>query len=419
MKINQKSLGKLPGNTGANADLAILPSGGLGRVTGSEQEVVLLAVTGMSPAILTETIWALAHPKAGDVPVIPARIIVITTMEGRERLKLLFQPAQSFEGASPWEALRFALEKAGHDLTGRLRFGTTADDIRVITVGNRLTGRSAELTDIRSREDNEAAGDFILETVRSLVENPDLQLIASIAGGRKTMGSLMYACLSLAGRETDRLTHVLVNSPYETLSGFYFPGQPGGGVLDMGGKLHPPLDARVELAVVPFVSLRNLFQRELGRKAGTFSRLVQSCRENVRRLSLETLQLVVHTCRPELTVNGQILVLAPTEHLLFLFLAWQASQKRPAFPTFKDAEDSLAKFKRKIKAEAPLNDFSDWRQSEGLENIDSDEEYIRKASSRIREKMRRAGGDFALLTEHLPVKGRCSLNLPASNITIR
>ena len=38
-----------------------------------ESEIVLLAVTGMSPAVLTETIWALAHPAAdsGDEPVIP------------------------------------------------------------------------------------------------------------------------------------------------------------------------------------------------------------------------------------------------------------------------------------------------------------------------------------------------------------
>ena len=33
---------------------------------------VLLAVTGMSPAILTETIWALAHPTDNAEPVIPA-----------------------------------------------------------------------------------------------------------------------------------------------------------------------------------------------------------------------------------------------------------------------------------------------------------------------------------------------------------
>jgi hypothetical protein len=38
-------------------------------------EVVLLAVTGMSPAILTETIWALAQE---NPPILPDRIAVLT-----------------------------------------------------------------------------------------------------------------------------------------------------------------------------------------------------------------------------------------------------------------------------------------------------------------------------------------------------
>ena len=39
----------------------------------------LLAVSGMSPAILTETVWALAH----EVPaIIPDEVVVITTSKG-------------------------------------------------------------------------------------------------------------------------------------------------------------------------------------------------------------------------------------------------------------------------------------------------------------------------------------------------
>ena len=72
----------------------------------------------------------------------------------------------------------------------RLRFGTTGDDVRVITGLETASQRSRELADIRTPADNEAAADFLLEQVRSLVENPDLQLIASVAGGRKTMDAI-------------------------------------------------------------------------------------------------------------------------------------------------------------------------------------------------------------------------------------
>jgi len=40
-------------------------SGGADEYEVDNQEVVLLAVTGRSPAVLTETIWALAHPADG------------------------------------------------------------------------------------------------------------------------------------------------------------------------------------------------------------------------------------------------------------------------------------------------------------------------------------------------------------------
>ena len=192
----------------------------------SQLETVLLAVTGMSPAVLTETIWALAQEPE---PIIPTRVIVVTTADGRRELeRQLFGPEPRFGGRTPWDTLRDALSAAGHDLSGHLRFGTTGDDIRVITGCDPVTGRTRELADLRTPADNEAAADFLLEQVRALVENPDTRLVASLAGGRKTMGALLYACLTLVGRETDRLTHVLVNEPFETLRGFWFPGQPGG-----------------------------------------------------------------------------------------------------------------------------------------------------------------------------------------------
>ena len=235
-----------------------------------EPETILLAVTGMSPAVLTETIWALAQ---GPEPTFPTRVIVVTTVDGRREMEhRLFGPEPRFGGRTPWDTLRAALSAAGHDLSGRLRFGTTGDDIRVIAGCDSVTGRTRELADLRSPGDNEAAADFLLEQVRALVANPDSRLVASLAGGRKTMGALLYACLTLVGRETDRLTHVLVSEPFETLRGFWFPGQPGGAIAKSevrgakGEVAFDPTTARVELADVPFVPLRNLFHRELGRE---------------------------------------------------------------------------------------------------------------------------------------------------------
>lgn len=389
--------------------------------TDDPAETILLAVTGMSPAVITETVWALAHQ---DDPVVPARIIAVTTLAGREEIRRrLFEPSDRFDGLAPWESLRDTLRARGLTRGGQPRFGVTGDDIRVITAVDPETGLSRELADIRTPGDNDAVADFLLDQVRAIVENPDTRLIASIAGGRKTMGALLYACLTLAGRETDRLTHVLVNEPFDTIREFFFPDQPGGAVPASapdrrGSGEVSPSDARIELGDVPFVPLRNLFVRELNRKAGTFSRLVDSCRETIRHRAAEELRVSIDTTRCELEVNGAQIRTAPLEHLLLLFLARRRKREEPAFGAYKDAVDGINEFRVELLSAGAPDDFGDWRHADSLRD-DWDDRSITKAASGLREKLRRQGGDAALLAACLPEKGRCSLDVPGSLIHIK
>ncbi len=342
----------------------------------------------MSPAVLTETVWGLAHEPE---PILPHRVIAVTTLTGRDQMAdRLFQPDPQI-GAAPWDALRASLQAAGHNLNGRLRFGATADDIRVITTTQPETGRSVELRDLRTAADNEAAADFLLDQVRAIVENPDTQLIASLAGGRKTMGALLYACLTLIGRESDRLTHVLISEPFETRRDFWFPGQPGGALAqpELPTPASPPLNpanARVELADVPFVPLRNLFRRELGRTAGRFAALVTACGEQVRQRAGEDLRLVVRRSRTELEVNGTRVRTAPREHLVLLFLAQRAKSSEPVLGAYGEGVDLLNDCREQIRAEAPADDFSDWRHGDTLSSpFDADAQDVRRAISDLRD----------------------------------
>jgi CRISPR-associated protein (TIGR02584 family) len=384
------------------------------------QEVVLLAVTGMSPAILTETIWALAQEAPS---IVPTRVLVLTTLRGKDEIqRQLFTPLPAFAGKTAWEALREALAPQHPHLEGKLRFGITGDDIRVITALDPKTHCSQELGDIRTRHDNDAAADFILEHVRSIVENPDQQLIASLAGGRKTMGALLYACMSLAARDTDRLTHVLVSEPYEMLRGFYFPAQPPGGLSDLQGRPIDPAQARIELADVPFVALRNLFVRELHRKAGRFGRLVESCREGIRQQAAERVKLVVETARPEIEVNGCRIKLSAREHLLLHFLARRAKHHQPEYSAFKDGVDDLEHYRAETVKNAPHDNFGDWRNSDTLRTpvaSDGGDQEVRRLLSRIRSKLDAAGGEAVYLSSCLPEKGRLSLRVAPSLIFIK
>lgn len=396
-----------------NSDLPSLPPTPPGIAT----DTILLAVVGMSPAVITETLWALAHEPD---PILPRRIIAVTTVEGRRRIhEDLFSPRPRFEGRSAWDTFRLSLAQQGFQLDGRLRFGTTPDDLRVITAPDPRTGQSQELADIRTPSENEATADFLLDQVRQVVENPDTQLIASVAGGRKTMGALLYACLTLAGRETDRLTHVLVNPPFEQVPEFFFPTQPGGDLPIRGGASVHPSEARIELADVPFVPLRNLFKRELGKPAGSFLRLVDSCREHVRQAAGEDIRLTLDAARPVIDVHGVSVQLAPREYLILRFLADRAKSDAPILGSQKEALDPLKAFQKSLLLSAPDDDYSDWRHLDSI-GEPMEEPELRRALSSLRSKLRKAGGQASHLADCLPSgPGRFSLTIPGPMIHLR
>ncbi len=277
---------------------------------------VLLAVTGLSPAILTETVWALARE---NPPCLPGRVIVLTTQVGARCMEAaLFSPLPEFGGATAWEALRKSLGAGPGQLI--------AEPPRVIAQPDPVSGRTLPLDDIQSHADNETAATFILETVRGLVENPDHRLIASIAGGRKTMGALLHAALTLIGRENDRITHVLVPPPYDSLPGFLFPDQPGGALAARDGSLHAPAEARITLADVPFVPLRNRFH-DLGEMPGDFATLVARCSRQIEADAARPIPLRIDHLRGTLEVDGQSLTGVRARALAILHFLLEANQK--------------------------------------------------------------------------------------------
>jgi CRISPR-associated protein (TIGR02584 family) len=242
------------------------------------REIILLGVVGMSPAVITETVWALAFPPRGVTPIVPHRVRLITTTEGVKHVEKLRAATPQFGGLSPWEAMRAALAKKRPEAAQRLHL----ENPRILAMRS-PRGIDAELPDIRTPEENEAAADFILEAVHEITARPDQRLVATLAGGRKTMGALLYAAMNLVAREDDMLTHVLVKEPFDAplVPPFWFPAaRPTRHELrDRAGKVVRTVsstEAGIELATVPFVPLRNRFH-DLPEKArvGSFMRMVR------------------------------------------------------------------------------------------------------------------------------------------------
>jgi CRISPR-associated protein (TIGR02584 family) len=195
------------------------------------------------------------------------------------------------------------------------------EEIVLVKRWNPQTGRDEALDDIVTAADNAAAAEQILNQVRAHVENRDVRVVASIAGGRKTMGALLHASMTLIGRETDRITHVLVQPPFDVLPGFFFPDQPGGPLpeRDRNGetlRLHDPRSVEVFLTDVPFVPLRNRF-RELDDMPGSFDGLVRQCSKALKQDSAPVKVQIDYPLKT-LTVDGTPLRRVPVAILLLV-----------------------------------------------------------------------------------------------------
>ncbi len=261
---------------------------------------ILLAVTGLSPQILTETLYALAvgQPQA----FVPTEIHLITTREGaqRARLALLSDDPGWF-----------------HRLCVDYQLPPIAFDAAHIHLLANAGGEA--LDDIRSPDDNRAAADFITEKVRHFSADPDAALHVSIAGGRKTMGYYLGYALSLFGREQDRLSHVLVSEPFESSWDFFYPTPTSRIITTRDNKLADTAAARVTLADIPFVSLRHGLPRPLLEGQASFAATVDAAR-NV----LAPPRLVIDLTRRRIEAAGRAVAIPPAELALLALFARRA-----------------------------------------------------------------------------------------------
>lgn len=247
---------------------------------------VLIAVIGSTPAVLTETVWALARPPN---PIIPDLVVVITTQPGAAGLRdQILTPRSSWGGVSIWQALRKSV--LGKDWKQDVRLQLAAPSI--ISVPDPITGIARPLDDIRTPEENAATAECILSVVRNYTTDPDCQVLGLLAGGRKSMGALLHASLTLVGRSGDRLMHVLVNEPFDhpgLKPTFYYPGQPGPAKhrLPDGGFV-PHKTARIDLADVPMVALGELVLQATGHSPVTFSALMRAAETAVNDAKIST-----------------------------------------------------------------------------------------------------------------------------------
>jgi len=271
---------------------------------------ILLVACGLTPQIVTETLYALAV--AREPRFVPTEVHLVTTREGAQRARL------SLLSEEPGWFHRFCRD---YNLDG-IRLGEKA-----IHVLEGVDGQP--LSDIRTVDENARTADIITELVRQLTQDDDAALHVSIAGGRKTMGFYLGYALSLFGRPQDRLSHVLVSPPFESHPEFFYP-TPRSRVIYTGPPDVRPLDAaeaQVTLAEIPFVRLRHGLPKDLLEGRATFLEVVQAAQ---RAVGPPELKIALRQRRA--WFGGIELSLPPAE---LAFLSWFARRRKQGKPALE------------------------------------------------------------------------------------
>ena len=332
---------------------------------------ILVAVCGLSPQILTETLYALAV--TGQPSFVPTEIHLLTTREGAHRasLTLLHPDSGKFHQLCRDYGLPGIVFDEGH--------------IHVIS-----NPEGDALDDIRSPQENEYLADHITLAIRQYTLDPQAALHVSMAGGRKTMGYYAGYALSLFGRPQDRLSHVLVTAEYEGNPNFFYPTPDCKVIYTRDNRPLDSAKAEVTLAQIPFIRLReDIPERLLNGQAGFSETIAFALRAN------ETPHLLIDRTNREINANGLAIRLPD---ILLAFYFWVITRsildERPMPKPDKGNEGNpeyAAEFLRHYQALAdPMRDTD---KTEAALRHGMDEAFFQEKVSRINTMLKKELGE--------------------------
>lgn len=233
---------------------------------------ILVAVTGNTPQIVTETLYVLAVARKPPVPI--SAVYILTTAKGAE---IAWAKLGGPEGA-------IAAFQREYEVGWEIAFSKK----HVLIFKRRNADGSEEpLEDIRSSADNETLASELLGFVKELTADPNVVLHCSLGGGRRTMSAYMMLALMMYGREDDELNHVVVTEEFETNPDFFFPPKKNQAMAIRlpGNKLAiiNTSEAKLDLADIPFVRLRKTLGDDVGRVEKGLQELITIAQQRLDR----------------------------------------------------------------------------------------------------------------------------------------
>lgn len=258
----------------------------------SKTKNILICVSGLTPQIVTETLFCLAYKEKIQID----EVYVLTTKRGRDVIL-----GRDKHPATPKTKLKDEIENLCKNYKLKKPLFKENDTHLIVA-----KEESIELPDIRSDKDNILFPNKIFELLREESSNPNNILFCSITGGRKSMSVHLANALSIFARENDRLIHVLTKEEHE-FKGFY--PQTKTEINDL------------ELADIPFVRLRPILSAELKRPdllKSNFDEIVKFTQSQLKLIAPFN-KLIIDTEKREFRFGNSSVVIEPMEFLFYYF----------------------------------------------------------------------------------------------------
>ncbi len=246
---------------------------------------ILVCISGLTPQIISEALYCLSVQRKIEIH----ELYVLTTQRGQDVIKGIDKAVNTpkvplFKEIAALCKI-YKIKKPKFTITDKHILVTKEETI--------------ELADIRTDKDNILFPNIASNFIKSLTSDPENILYCVISGGRKTMSVHLANALSLFGRETDKLLHILTHEKNE-FKGFY-------------PKTNEE-DRTLELSEIPYLRLRYLISSSLHKEefaSMNYSQIVEFTQNKLKTVADER-KLIINTITKEIIFDKKKIKLEPT-----------------------------------------------------------------------------------------------------------
>jgi len=183
-----------------------------------------------------------------------------------------------------------------------------------------LTDKAGKpLLDLLTVDENQAAVETVFSLIKELTNDADVRLIASVAGGRKSMSVIVGQAMQFYAREQDLLTHVIVENRVLGLKDFYYPS-PVSKIVIINGEEINYHDVKIHLDEIPFIRLRPILGEFISQSDNnSLTSLVQIAQKQIEDM-IKPIMIEVDLKENRLTISEQMIKLPAKNLALYALL---------------------------------------------------------------------------------------------------